>query len=72
MHDTELAERIERLEIRLAHQEAAVEELTRILLVQERLLKQQQDALGRLDSLLRTLAPANIAPADADSPPPHY
>lgn len=72
MPDSELLARIEALEIRLAHQDAAVDELTRTLLDQERQLKEQAESLRRLERQLRATAPSLIATRDEETPPPHY
>ena len=44
MTDNDPEARIESLEIRLAHQEAAIEELTHTLLKQEQRLREERDA----------------------------
>ena len=72
MTDTNLAARIELLETRLAHQEVAIEELTRTLLGQERLVREQAATIKRLESLIRALNPSTVEPPVEDSPPPHY
>lgn len=72
MPDTELLARIETLEIRIAHQEAAVDEMTRTLLEQERLLREQADTVRRLEAQLRASVPSLIASRDEEVPPPHY
>lgn len=69
---TELRARIESLEIRSAHQEAALDELTRTLLDQERLLREQAALLSRLEVQLRDATPAPVASRDEEIPPPHY
>ncbi|VAW72887.1 hypothetical protein MNBD_GAMMA15-398 [hydrothermal vent metagenome] len=63
--------RIEALEIRLTHQEAALEALTSALLSQERNVREHTEALERLELQLRALAPADGA-RPADEKPPHY
>ena len=72
MSDTELQQRVETLEIRLAHQEAAVDEMTRTLLEQERMLREQAETLRRLEAQLRASVPSLIASRDEETPPPHY
>ena len=72
MSDPELLARIEALEIRLAHQDAAVDELTRTLLEQERQLREQAESLQRLERQLRAATPSFIATRDEETPPPHY
>ena len=68
----ELRARIEELEIRLAHQDVAVEELTRQQLEQERLLREQAERMRRLETQLRAAAPGLVADSDEETPPPHY
>jgi SlyX protein len=72
MSDSELLARIEALEIRLAHQDAAVDELTRTLLDQERQLRDQAESLQRLERQLRAATPSIIATREEETPPPHY
>ena len=72
MNNTELETRIESLEARLMHQEAAIDELTRTLLLQEQRANQQAATIERLEAQLRSLFTANINPPVEDGPPPHY
>lgn len=72
MSNTELLARVEALEIRVAHQDAAVDELTRTLLDQERVLREQAESLRRLELQLRAATPSPIATRDEEAPPPHY
>ena len=72
MIDTELEVRIESLEARLMHQEAAIDELTRTLLQQEQHVNRQAATIERLEAQLRTLFTANINKPGEDGPPPHY
>ena len=72
MTDDELNSRIEALESRFLHQDAALEELTRILMSQEQLLKQQTETIKRLEMLLHTLTPSPIATSEEETPPTHY
>jgi SlyX protein len=72
MNDIDLDVRIESLEARLMHQEAAIDELTRTLLQQEQLVNRQAATIEHLESQLRSLSTANITPADEEGPPPHY
>lgn len=72
MSAAELPARIDDLEVRLSHQEAAIDELTRTVLAQARALHDQAEALQRLERQLRAvLASPAAAPAD-EPPPPHY
>ena len=67
-----LQARIEELEIRAAHQELTLDELTRQQLELERLLREQGERLQRLEAQLRAAAPALVARLDEETPPPHY
>jgi SlyX protein len=67
----ELSERLEVLEVRYAHQEAALEELTRTLLAQEQLIRSQRERLERLEQDVRALQ-GGVHTAVADEKPPHY
>jgi len=72
MSDADLLARLEFLETRLMHQEAAIEELTRTLLQQERLVSLQAASLEKLEAQLRALLSAGLNPPIEDGPPPHY
>jgi len=71
-HQTELANRIEELEIRIAHQEYALqtqgEELLHLQQANTRLTRQLQELSERVQALAEQPAsdPAN------EPPPPHY
>lgn len=67
-----MEERITDLEIRIAHQEAAIDELTRTLLAQERLLKGLAGEVDRLRRVVRELSPPLVGAAADEPPPPHY
>lgn len=72
MKDNKLNTRLESLEIRLMHQEVAIEELTQTLLQQEQLVSAQVAAIERIESMLRSLSSAHSAPPGDEPPPPHY
>jgi uncharacterized coiled-coil protein SlyX len=72
MDSTDLTTRIESLEARLMHQEAAIDELTRTLLQQEQLVNHQAATIERLEAQLRSIFAANITLSGEDGPPPHY
>lgn len=72
MSASELQARFETVEVRLAHQEATLDELMRVLLEQERQLRDQSDTIQRLELQLRATASAMIAAPDEETPPPHY
>jgi len=72
MSNNELSTRLESLEIRLMHQEAAIEELTQTLLRQEQLVSSQVTAIERIESMMRALSGSSSAPPGDEPPPPHY
>ena len=72
MNNTDLEDRIESLEARLMHQEAAIDELTRTLLLQEQRVNRQTVTIERLEAQMRSRFAANITPPGQDGPPPHY
>lgn len=72
MNDNELASRIETLEIRLMHQEASIEALTRTLLLQEQLVNTQSAAIERLEAMIRGLSSTHDTLPGEEPPPPHY
>ena len=72
MTEDELATRLESLELRLMHQEEAIEELTRTVLQQEQLIAIQVVAIERLEAMLRSLSDTNTANPGEEPPPPHY
>ena len=68
----EQEQRIERLENRLMHLEAALEEMTRTLLQQEQLTARQSEIIRQLETQLKGLSAAFTDPAGQAPPPPHY
>jgi uncharacterized coiled-coil protein SlyX len=62
--------RIESLEERYAHQEAALDEITRRAIEQSGLIAAQADKIERLEAALRALDQAS--PLSVDEKPPHY
>ena len=71
MTDKEFDARLETLEVRYAHQESALEELTRTLLNQEQQVRALTDLVERLETQLSALAPSG-ADSRGEEPPPHY
>ena len=67
-----LEERLNDLEIRYAHQEEALEELSREIIEQRRLLEQQADLIDILKSRLAALAESPVGRPEDEPPPPHY
>lgn len=64
--------RLEDLEIRIAHHEAAIEELTRTNLAQQQQIEALNIQIGYLKSLIKALTPSSVAPRSEETPPPHY
>lgn len=64
--------RITDLEIRITHQEAAMEEMNDVLLQQHKLIQNLRDELNHQQRLLRSMNNSNIADAADETPPPHY
>ncbi|MDD3518809.1 MAG: SlyX family protein [Chromatiales bacterium] len=69
---TEHEDRIVDLEIRIAHQERAIEELGDALLGQQRLIDALHHELEVLRERLRAIPLSNVARPDEETPPPHY
>lgn len=68
----DLEYRIEQLEVRLMHLEAALEEMTRTLLQQEQITARQAQTIRQLEDLLKGLSASITTPAGQEPPPPHY
>jgi SlyX protein len=65
-------ERIAELEITLAHQDAALEELNQTVIRQQGIIDALQLEMNRLKDRVRALAPSHIASEAEETPPPHY
>lgn len=72
MSNNELHDRIDALEVRLMHLDAALDEMTRTLLSQEVQLRQQADTIRRLETLVKGLAETGTGDPGKEPPPPHY
>jgi len=64
--------RITDLEIRLTHQEAALEEMNDVLLAQHTLIGKLQDDLTRLRRQLQDNNTGDMVGQVNEPPPPHY
>lgn len=64
--------RLTDLEIRLTHQEAALEEMGGALLRQYRTINELRETVDRLQRQLRDMSESNVASAAEETPPPHY
>lgn len=71
MSTAELPEQLADLQVRYAHQEAVLEELTRTLLAQEQLIREQAERLQRVEQQVRTMQ-GGAGSAPPDEKPPHY
>ena len=72
MPNNDLDDRIDALEVRLMHLDAALDEITRTLLSQEAQIRQQADTIRRLETLVKGLAAAGTGDPGKEPPPPHY
>lgn len=68
----ELDNRLIDLEIRLAHQEAAIDQLTRQLIERDREIRQLTARLTNLERQLYALVRFELANPAEETPPPHY
>ncbi len=60
------------LEVRLAYQEASLDELTRTVVRQDQVIAELRAELEALARQVRELTPSNVASMDEETPPPHY
>lgn len=60
------------LEVRLAYQEASLEELTHTVVRQDQTIAELRAEVEALARQLRELAPSNVASMEEETPPPHY
>lgn len=67
-----MEDKITDLEIRLTHQEAAIEEMNSVLLKQHKQLESIMADLALLQKQLRDMRDSNIADPSQETPPPHY
>ena len=72
MADEQLLERVTDLEIRLTHQEAAIDELTQTALRQQGLLERIVDELDQIKAVIKEMSPRVTVPLSEETPPPHY
>jgi uncharacterized coiled-coil protein SlyX len=63
---------VEDLQIRVEHQEIAIEELNRTVMLQARRLTELEAELVDLRDRLRALQPSPLGDGDAQETPPHY
>ena len=72
MTDKDIKTRLESLETRIMHQDAAIDELTRTLLNQEQQVNRQIEIIKHLEKQLQALVTSSPGTATDDPPPPHY
>ena len=60
------------LQIRLTHQEAAIDALTQNYLALEKQILAMEKQMQDMKSLLKELMPSLVAPQAQETPPPHY
>jgi SlyX protein len=65
-------EKITDLEIRLTHQEAAIEEMNGVLLKQHQLIESLRAELATLQRQLIDMGTSNVGDVSQEPPPPHY
>lgn len=65
-------ERLIDLEIRLTHQEAAIEALSDVVAGQQKVIERLQAQLVVLHEQLRAQSRLSVLPASEEPPPPHY
>lgn len=70
-HDV-LSERIDNLEMRVAHQERVIEVLDRTVIEQWAKLDQALARIRQLEARLMEIQPSNIRDPSEETPPPHY
>lgn len=71
MTETELAERLDGLELRYAHQEAAIQELTRTVLSLEQTVRALSQQLVQVERNVRAIQRGGDSAA-VEERPPHY
>ena len=65
-------ERIDELEITLAHQDAALDQLNQTVIRQQETIDALALEMERLKDRVKALAPSQVAPEAEETPPPHY
>ncbi|HAC60007.1 MAG: SlyX family protein [Parvibaculum sp.] len=67
-----LMQRVDELEIRLAHQDRTIEELNEAFATQWRAIDETIRKLAVLENRLLSLEQSTSAPSSSEPPPPHY
>ena len=72
LHDNAVDVQMVDLQIRVTHQEAAIEALTQNSLALEKQLLRLEKQLLDIQSILKEAMPSLLAPQAEETPPPHY
>lgn len=72
MSASELTQRLEAVENKLAFQEQTIEELNQTIVIHEIEMAKMRDQMRLLISRLQAVAPSIIASQEEETPPPHY
>lgn len=60
------------LEIRFTHQEASLDELTKTVVEQQKMIENLGKEIEQIKLILRDISASNIASPSEETPPPHY
>jgi SlyX protein len=60
------------LEIRFTHQEASLDELTKTVVEQQKMIEGLGKEIEQIKLILRDISASNIASPSEETPPPHY
>lgn len=67
-----MEDKITDIEIRLTHQEAAIEEINAVLLKQHSQIESLLTDIALLQKQIRDMGASNIVDQTLETPPPHY
>lgn len=71
-NDKTLTDRIDELEIHLAHQDEMIEDLHKVISAQQSEIADLKRRLGALGSRLQAVEESTDTPSPVEPPPPHY